>query len=112
MSLTFMEKLSVVLFLLAVACGVAGWASWELWRHMFDVAGFNQDFAALNVEEQSMKTPLNLVMYTMPVGFYCAGLGLLGASALSFVLHLTGCLIDSLCALWRAIRPVRGQSQE
>jgi len=112
MRTSFIKKVSVVLLLLGMACGVAGWASWIFWHHMFDVAGVDRVFWTLSVDMQVLEKPVNLLMYVMPAGFLSAGLGLLGASVLGFVLHIMGCLIDSLCALWQATRPVRGQSKE
>lgn len=44
------------------------------------------DYTQLNAENQAMKTPLNLMMYCMPVGFGCAAVGLLVSAILAYVL--------------------------
>ncbi|WP_233268393.1 hypothetical protein [Pantoea sp. BAV 3049] len=87
MNKSFLMRTALVFFLLAVACGVAGYASRTFWLTAFESLKYGiTDFAALDAENQAMKTPLNLVMYVMPVGFGCAGVGLLAASALAYCL--------------------------
>lgn len=81
---SFLMKLAVVFFLLAIACGFAGWGAWKYWNAMFSALGYGiADFMTLNAENQAMKTPLNLTMYAMPVGF-------LAASGVSFLLDVVG----------------------
>lgn len=87
MNKSFLMRMALVFFLLAVACGVAGYASRTFWLAAFESLKYGiTDFAALDAENQTMKIPMNLVMYVMPVGFGCAGVGLLAASALAYCL--------------------------
>lgn len=88
---SFLMKLAVVFFLLAITCGFAGWGAWKYWDAMFSALGYGTaDFVTLNAENQAMKTPLNLTMYAMPVGFWCAAAGFLAASGVSFLLDVAG----------------------
>ncbi|MFC7506605.1 hypothetical protein ACFQUX_03075 [Pantoea stewartii] len=58
---------------------------------MFSALGYGTaDFVTLNAENQAMKTPLNLTMYAMPVGFWCAAAGFLAASGVAFILDVAG----------------------
>ena len=103
MNKSFLMRTAFVFFLLAVACGVAGYASRTFWLTAFESLKYGiTDFAALDAENQAMKTPLNLVMYVMPVGFGCAGVGLLAASALTYCLGvLDGVMTYFSCRLGR-----------
>lgn len=87
MNKSFLMRLSLVFFFLFVACAVAGITSRHIWLTIFESLGYGTtDFAALDVENQAMKTPLNLVMYSMPVGLGCAAVGLLASASLAYVL--------------------------
>lgn len=88
---SFLMKLAVVFFLLALAFGIAGWGAWKYWHAMFSALGYNAtDFIRLDMEHRAMKTPLNLTMYAMPVGSWCASAGFLAASCISFLLDGAG----------------------
>ncbi|WP_223813131.1 MULTISPECIES: hypothetical protein [Pantoea] len=89
MNKSFLAKLAVVFFLLAVAFGLAGWGAWKYWHAIFISLSYGTtDFARLNAENQAMKTPLNLTMYAMPAGFFCAAAGCLAASGLTLILDI------------------------
>ena len=48
---SFLMKLAVVFFLLAIACGFAGWGAWKYWNAMFSALGYGiADFVTLNAE--------------------------------------------------------------
>lgn len=101
MNKSFLTKLAVVFFLLAIACGVAGWGAWKYWNAMFSALGYGSaDFVTLSAENQAMKTPLNLTMYAMPVGFWCAAAGFLAASGVSFLLDIAGEVKTSVSELF------------
>lgn len=91
MNKSFLMRLSLACFLLAVTCGVAGVVAWKYWNAIFVALGYGStDFVKLSAENQAMKTPLNLTMYAMPVGFWCAAAGFLVASGVSFLLDVAG----------------------
>ena len=102
---SFLMKLAVVFFLLAIACGFAGWGAWKYWSAMFSALGYGiADFMTLNAENQAMKTPLNLTMYAMPVGFWCAAAGFLAASGVSFLLDVAGAIKASFAEFFALMR--------
>ncbi|MGS3662791.1 hypothetical protein ACDJ09_22970 [Salmonella enterica subsp. enterica serovar Minnesota] len=102
---SFLMKLAVVFFLLAIACGFAGWGAWKYWNAMFSALGYGiADFMTLNAENQAMKTPLNLTMYAMPVGFWCAAAGFLAASGVSFLLDVVSDIKTHFVDLYLAMR--------
>ncbi|HEC2564903.1 hypothetical protein RZQ20_25580 [Raoultella ornithinolytica] len=87
MNKSFLMRTAFVLFLLAVVCCVAGIVAWKFWHLMFESLKYGStDYTQLNAENQAMKTPLNLMMYCMPVGFGCAAVGLLVSAILAYVL--------------------------
>ncbi|MGX9838927.1 hypothetical protein ACH32B_23540 [Enterobacter dykesii] len=87
MNKSFLMRTAFVLLLLAVVCGVAGIVAWKFWHIVFESLKYGTtDYTHLNAENQAMKTPLNLVMYSMPVAFGCAAVGLLASAGLSYVL--------------------------
>lgn len=105
MNKSFLTKLAVVFFLLAIAFGVAGWGAWKYWNAMFSALGYGSaDFVTLSAENQAMKTPLNLTMYAMPVGFWCAAAGFLAASGVSFLLDVAGEVKTSVSELFSLMR--------
>lgn len=105
MNKSFLTKLAVVFFLLALACGLAGWGAWKYWNAMFSALGYGTaDFVTLNAENQAMKTPLNLTMYAMPVGFWCAAAGFLAASGVAFILDVAGDVKTSVAELFSLMR--------
>lgn len=87
MNKSFLMRTAFVLFLLAVVCCVAGIVAWKFWHITFESLKYGTtDYLQLDAENQAMKTPLNLVMYSMPVGFGCAAVGLLASASLAYVL--------------------------
>lgn len=105
MNKSFLTKFAVVFFLLALACGVAGWCAREFWNAIFVALGYGTtDFVKLSTENQAMKTPLNLTMYAMPVGFWCAAAGFLAASGVSFLLDVVGDIKTHFVDLYLAMR--------
>jgi len=94
---SFLMKLAAVFFLLAVACAVASWGAWKYWHTIFISLSYGTtDFARLNAENQAMKTPLNLTMYAMPVGFGCAAAGFLAASGLAYISGVVDSIVLTL----------------
>ncbi|KGT87932.1 hypothetical protein NG99_22500 [Erwinia typographi] len=88
---SFLSKLSLVLFILAIASGTAGFCAWKYWNVIFDSLGYaTADFVKLNAEKQAMKTPLNLTMYAMPVSFGCAAAGFFIASGVVALMDIAG----------------------
>lgn len=88
---SFLMKVSFVLFALACASTVAGFCAWKYWHVIWTAAGYDAtDFVNLNAERQALKTPLNLMMYAMPGGFWCAGAGLFVVSGLFVLLDMVG----------------------
>lgn len=105
---SFLMKLAAVFFLMAIACGLAGWGAWKYWHAIFISLSYGTtDFARLNAENQAMKTPLNLTMYAMPVGFGCAAAGFLVASGLAFMLDGVSDVV-AMCARTFSRKKVRG----
>ncbi|WP_277972925.1 hypothetical protein [Pantoea agglomerans] len=105
---SFLTKLAVVFFLLAIACGFAGWGAWKYWHAIFISLSYGiTDFTRLNAENQAMKTPLNLTMYAMPVGFWCAAAGFLVASGLAFLLDAVSDVV-AVCARTFSRKKARG----
>lgn len=87
MNKSFLMRTAFVLFLLAVVCCVAGIVAWKFWHITFESLKYGTtDYLHLDAENQAMKTPLNLVMYSMPVGFGCAAVGFLASAGLAYVL--------------------------
>lgn len=94
MNKSFLMRTAFVLFLLAVVCCVAGIVAWKFWHIMFESLKYGTtDYTQLNAENQAMKTPLNLVMYCMPVGFGYAAVGLLVSASLAYVLGGTEAVV-------------------
>lgn len=106
MNKSFLMRLSLVFFFLFVACAVAGITSRHIWLTIFESLGYGTtDFAALDVENQAMKTPLNLVMYSMPVGFGSAAVGFLVSSFLTYLLGALESVVNRVsCRLSRRER--------
>ncbi|MEQ4763432.1 hypothetical protein [Klebsiella aerogenes] len=87
MNKSFLMRVSLVCFLLAVTCGVAGVISWKFWSATFESLKYGTtDYLQLDAENQAMKTSLNLVMYSMPVGFGCVAVGFLASACLAYIL--------------------------
>ncbi|MGJ7067284.1 hypothetical protein ABM016_18645 [Morganella morganii] len=90
-SSSFLTKLAFILFILAVTFGVAGFAAWKYWNFMFELLGYNTtDFLKLNAENQAMKTPLNLTMYSMPVNLWCISAGFFVSSGVACFAEICG----------------------
>lgn len=105
MNKSFLMRLALVFFLLAVVCGVAGYVSRYFWQTVFESLKYGTtDFAVLDAENQTMKTPLNLMMYSMPVSFWCAAAGFLAASGVSFLLDVAGAVKTSFAVLFSLMR--------
>jgi|GEM_PF-3510654 hypothetical protein len=105
MNKSFLMRTALVFFLLALACGLAGWGVWKYWNAMFSALGYGTaDFVTLDAENQAMKTPLNLTMYAMSVGFWCAAGGLFAASGVAFILDVVGDIKTHFVDLYLAMR--------
>lgn len=104
---SFLMKLCLVFFALAVAFAVAGWLDWKYWNVMFNALGYAKtNFSALGVEMQHLKIPLNLTMYVVPTTLGMIAAGLAASSFLCL-------LLDTLNDVWShfQVRQLRRKEQ-
>lgn len=110
MNKPFLNKLFLFFLLMAVASGVAGFCAWTYWNTIFVAIYGTTDYAKLSIEDQALKPPLNLIMYSMPAAFGCACAGFFNAAFIIAVIELVSDVKQKVVSLFSLMRSKDGHN--